>query len=129
VQIVIQPGHFIFGRQSYIIRRNSCANVDQHRYVDLAKAYSVMLGNLYKTLYNISMRRRAEGEGSDVRAVLEKRERSDVRQDESLLTRLERDLLKEWETKQRRLTVMELRVEETVFVLRDFRACGIQDEY
>ena len=30
-----------------------------------------MLSNLYKTLYNISMRRRAEGEGSDVRAVLE----------------------------------------------------------
>ena len=71
------------------------------------------------------MRRRAEGEGSDVKVVLAKRERSDVRQDESLLTRLERELLKEWETKQRRLTVMELRVEETVFVLRDF---GVTDE-
>ncbi|KAF5387156.1 hypothetical protein D9615_001690 [Tricholomella constricta] len=97
-------------------------------YVDLHKAYSVILGNLYKTLYNIGMRRRAEEEGSEVKAVLEKRERSDVSQDESLLSRLERDILKEWEAKQKRLTVLEIRVEETVFILKDLGVLGINDD-
>ncbi|KAG6812756.1 hypothetical protein H0H92_000671 [Tricholoma furcatifolium] len=97
-------------------------------YVDLDKAYSVILGNLYKTLYNIGMRRRAEMEASDVKAVLEKRERSDVSQDETLLSRLERDILKEWETRQKRLAVLEMRVEETLFILKDLRGLGNKDD-
>lgn len=97
-------------------------------YVDLNKAYSVILGNLYKSLYNIRMRRRAEREASDVKAVLEKRERSDVSQDESLLSHLERDILKEWEMRQKRLTVLEMRVEETMFILKDLRLLGIDDD-
>ncbi|KAG5645878.1 hypothetical protein DXG03_005025 [Asterophora parasitica] len=96
--------------------------------VDLHKAYSVILGNLYKTLYNVGMRRRAEEEASEVKAVLEKRERSDVSQDESLLSRLERDIVKEWEGKQKRLTVLEMRVEETVFILKDLGVLGINDD-
>lgn len=92
------------------------------RYVDLPKAFSVILGNVYKTLYNIMARRRAEREISDVSIVLEKCERSDVSQDESLLTRLERDLLKEWQTKQTRLGVLEMRVEEMIFLLKDLSA-------
>ncbi|KAH0584090.1 DNA-directed RNA polymerase III subunit RPC3 [Termitomyces sp. J132] len=97
-------------------------------YVDLNKAYSVILGNLHKTLFNMRMRCRAEMEASDVNAVLEKRERSDVSQDESLLSRLERDILREWETKQKKLTVLEMRVEETVFILKDLRLLGIDDD-
>ncbi|GLB35149.1 putative RNA polymerase III subunit RPC82 [Lyophyllum shimeji] len=93
-------------------------------YVDLHKAYSVILGDLYKTLYNIGMRRSAEEETSEVKAVLEKRERSDVSQDESLLSRLERDILSEWEAKQKKLTVLEGRVEETMFVLKDLGVLG-----
>ncbi|THH15597.1 hypothetical protein EW146_g4910 [Bondarzewia mesenterica] len=81
-------------------------------YVDLQKAYSVLLVNLYKTLHNISMRRRAEEEEPGVKAVLEKRQRKDVSQDESLLTRNERETLAEWEGKRERLTVLEARVEE-----------------
>ncbi|KAG6909829.1 hypothetical protein DXG01_015102 [Tephrocybe rancida] len=97
-------------------------------HVDLNKAYSAILGSLYKTLYNIEMRRRAEMDVSEVKAVLEKRERSDVSQDESLLSRLERDILNEWELKQKRLTVLEMRVEETVFILKDLRVLGISDD-
>ena len=74
---------------------------------------------MYKTLYNIGLRRQSEREMPEVRAVLEKRERIDVSQDETLLSRLERDLLREWEDKQERLTVLEMRVEESVFILRD----------
>lgn len=54
-----------------------------------------------------------------MKAVLEKRERTDVAQDESLLSRMERDVLKEWETKREKLVVLEMRVEEAVFILRD----------
>ncbi|KIM49316.1 hypothetical protein M413DRAFT_438504 [Hebeloma cylindrosporum] len=88
-------------------------------YADYQKALSVILADVYKTLHNIMMRRRAESESSDVAAVLEKRQRSDVSQDENLLTRLEREVLREWETKQQRLTVLEMRVEEIVYLLKD----------
>lgn len=98
------------------------------RWVDLHKAYSVLLGSLYKTLHNISVRRRAEEEEPGLKAVLDKSERSDVSQDESLLTRMEREVLKEWEGKKERLTVLEMRVEEAVFILRDLGAFGISED-
>jgi DNA-directed RNA polymerase III subunit RPC3 len=87
----------------------------------------VLLGNLYKTLYNINVRKKAETEDASVKAVLEKRERSDVSQDEGLLTRNERETLREWESKIERLTVLEGRVEEVVFILRDFGRLGNWD--
>ncbi|KAJ7582569.1 RNA polymerase III subunit RPC82-domain-containing protein [Mycena floridula] len=96
-------------------------------HVDLAKAYSVILGNLYKTLYNIGMRRQAELEEPLLKAVLEKRERSDVSQDESLLTALELQTISEWETKREKLTILEMRVEESVFILRDLGGQAIDD--
>lgn len=88
----------------------------------------MLLLSLYKTLYNISLRRHAEEEEPGLKAVLEKRERSDVSEDENLLTRLERDVLKEWEGKKERLTVLEMRVEEAVFILRDLGGLGIDDD-
>ncbi|KAL6309048.1 RNA polymerase III subunit RPC82-domain-containing protein [Sparassis latifolia] len=98
-------------------------------YVDLQKAYSVLLNNLYKTLYNIGMRRQAEKEEPSVKAVLDKRQRSDVSQDEErLLTRNEREVLAQWEKKREKLTTLEMRVEEAVFVLRDLGTFGWNDE-
>ncbi|KAG0706350.1 RNA polymerase III subunit RPC82-domain-containing protein [Suillus ampliporus] len=97
-------------------------------HVDLHKAYSALLGNLYKTLYNIGVRRQAEQEESTVKAVLAKRERTDVAQDENLLSRMERDVLKEWETKREKLTVLEMRVEEAVFILRDLDKVGSNED-
>ncbi|KAI0057100.1 hypothetical protein BV25DRAFT_1457417 [Artomyces pyxidatus] len=97
-------------------------------YVDPQKASSVLLGNLYKTLYNIEMRKTAEDEEPGVKAVLQKRERSDVSQDEGLLTRNEREALKEWESKIERLTILEARVEEAVFILRDLGPLGNGEE-
>lgn len=97
--------------------------------MDLQKAYTVLTSNLYKTLYNIATRRQAEEEEPVLRAVLEKRERSDVSQDEErLLTRNEREVLGQWEKKREKLTVLEMRVEECVFILRDFGTFGINDE-
>jgi DNA-directed RNA polymerase III subunit RPC3 len=98
------------------------------RYVDQHKAFSTILGQVYKTLYNISVRRRSEREVLEVKAVLEKRERSDVRQDESLLTRLERELIREWEAKLEKLTTLEMRVDETLFILKDLGVLGINED-
>lgn len=93
-------------------------------HVDLNKAYSTLLASLYKILFNISARRQAEQEEPDVKAVLAKCERSDVAQDESLLTRRERVILSEWERRREKLNVLEMRVEEAVFILRDFDTIG-----
>lgn len=99
------------------------------RYVDLQKAYNVLLGNLYKTLYNIAARRQVEQEEPNLKAVLEKRQRSDVSRDEErLLTRNERELLAQWEKKREKLTVLEMRVEDAVFILRDLGTFAINEE-
>ncbi|KAG6333528.1 hypothetical protein ID866_5564 [Astraeus odoratus] len=93
-------------------------------HVDLDRAYSTLLGSLYKTLFNISVRREAEQKEPEVKAVLEKRERSDVAQDENLLSRREREILVEWERRREKLGVLEMRVEEAVFILRDLAVRG-----
>ncbi|KAF7311638.1 RNA polymerase III subunit C3 [Mycena kentingensis (nom. inval.)] len=89
-------------------------------HVDSTKALSVILGNVYKTLYNIGVRRQTEKEDGMLKAVLEKRERSDVSEnEEGLMSRMELDMIREWEEKREKMTVLELRVEECVFILRD----------
>ena len=82
------------------------------------------MGNLYKTLYNINVRKQAETNEASVKAVLEKRERSDVSRDEGLLTRNERETLREWELRIEKLNVLEVRVEEVVFILKDLGSLG-----
>lgn len=98
------------------------------RYVDQHKAFSTILGQVYETLYNISVRQRAEREVPEVKAVLEKMERSDVRQDEGLLTRLEREIAQEWEGKLGKLMGLQMRVEETLFILKDLGVLGIDED-
>ena len=98
------------------------------RYVDLYKAYAAILGNAFKTLHNISARRRADREVGEVKAVLDKCARTDVQQDESLLTRMEREILKDWREREQKLTVLEGRVEELVFILRDLAVYGNSDD-
>ena len=63
-----------------------------------------------------------------VKAVIEKRQRSDVSEDESLLSRNERETLAEWGSKRERLTVLEMRVEEAVFILRDLGVLAKNDD-
>ncbi|KAI0818906.1 hypothetical protein BC629DRAFT_1465091 [Irpex lacteus] len=97
-------------------------------YVDLQKAYAVILSSLYKTLYNISRRRQHEEHEPLLRAVLDKRQRTDVREDEErLLTRNEREMVRVWEKRREKLGVLEMRVEESVFLVRDW-GFGVGDE-
>ncbi|KAJ3741898.1 RNA polymerase III subunit RPC82 helix-turn-helix domain-containing protein [Lentinula detonsa] len=94
--------------------------------VDIPKAFSHILNVLYKTLYNISARRQAEREDPTLVAVLNKRERSDVSVDvEGLLSQHEKEVLKAWEEKEQKLSILEGRVEESVFIVRELgRAVG-----
>ena len=95
----------------------------------MQKAYTAIVSILYKTLYNISRRRQIEEEEPVLRAILEKRQRSDVSQDEErLLTRNEREVLSRWEKKREKMTVLEMRVEESVFILRDMGTFVVDDD-
>ncbi|KIK63714.1 hypothetical protein GYMLUDRAFT_162468 [Collybiopsis luxurians FD-317 M1] len=99
--------------------------------VDVPKAFSFILNVLYKTLFNISARRQAEREDDPMlTAVLEKRNRSDVSMDvEGLLTLNEKEILKDWEEKEMKLSILEARVEESVFIVRELgRTVGSMDE-
>lgn len=49
-------------------------------------------------------------------------------EDESLLSAYEKTVLEEWEKKRLRLTALEMRVEESVFVLRDLAANAVLDD-
>ena len=93
------------------------------RYVDLPKTYSVLLTSAYKTLGNILTRRAHET--SLVQALLDKRSRSDVSDNwEVLMGRAEREALEEYERKMEEMRVLEMRTEETVFVLKDLGRVG-----
>ena len=55
-------------------------------------------------------------------------QRSDVRDDPSLLTRTERDILKDWEVKREKLVILGQRVGEAVFILKEFAVFPTNDE-
>lgn len=131
MQIATQHGRFIFGGscpETMITRILSSLVSPFSRHVDLTKAYSALLASLYKTLFNIGARRQAEQEEPNVKVVLTKRERTDVAEDANLLTRMEREVLAEWERRRAMLNVLEMRVEEAVFILRDLDLGGSVDD-
>ena len=88
----------------------------------------MLLGHFYKTLHNIATRRQAEGESPVVKAVLEKSERSDVQDDPSLLSRTEQETLRSLMERREKLLLLQSRVEEAVFVMRDLALIGSEIE-
>lgn len=78
-----------------------------------------MLTTLVKTMANILERKSAESEKLAVKTLLETRERTDVAEDENLLTEAEKEILHQWEEKMIKLTALEARVDEAIFILRD----------
>lgn len=127
-RIEIRPERSSYGGLSASPARNYHIDV-LVRYVDLGKASATLLRNAYKTLYNIGKRRQAEAEEPLVKAILEKSQRSDVSQDvERLLTRNEREELATWEKRRDELTLVEMRAEEMVFILRTLGSTAVADE-
>ncbi|KAG8756021.1 RNA polymerase III subunit C82 [Serendipita sp. 396] len=88
-------------------------------YVDLARATKVVLETLLKTMANIMERKAAESEMPVLKTLLEARNRTDVAEDESLLTIPEKQLLQRWEEKMMKFNVLETRVDEAIFILRE----------
>lgn len=127
-RIEIQLGRFSYGGSSELFARWDLIDV-LIRYVDLKKAYTTLLRNAYKILYNLEVRRQTEATEPLVKAILEKSQRSDVRQDtERLLTRNEREELAAWEKRRDELTLAGMRVEEMVFVLGVLGNTVVDDE-
>jgi DNA-directed RNA polymerase III subunit RPC3 len=90
------------------------------RDVDLKKVNAVILSTLIKTMANILERKAAESERNPMlRTLLETRERTDVAADASLLSVGDKKLLEQWEEKMVKLTALETRVDEAIFILRD----------
>jgi DNA-directed RNA polymerase III subunit RPC3 len=85
----------------------------------LAKANAVILSILIKTVANIFERKVAESERPLVKALLETRERMHVAEDRDLLTVAEKRILQQWEDKMVKLTVLEARLDEAIFILRE----------
>lgn len=96
-----------------------CGHLYVCRHVDLAKTNAIMLTTLVKTMANILERKSAESEKLAVKTLLETRERTDVAEDENLLTEAEKEILHQWEEKMIKLTALEARVDEAIFILRD----------
>ncbi|KAL4402729.1 RNA polymerase III subunit C82 [Malassezia pachydermatis] len=88
-------------------------------FVDLYKCKSWLLDQLYRTLIQLSRRRLYEEANKS--SLLEKSERTDVREDaESLLTEWERNELQSLRSVQAAITVAEARVVQDIFILQHF---------
>lgn len=88
-------------------------------HVDMNKTNAVMLSTLMKTMANIMERKAAESSTPLLKTLLETRRRTDVAADESLLTYAEKELLRQWEEKMVKLGILESRVDEAMFILRE----------
>lgn len=104
------------------LRLNSLANFGS-RFVDTPRTYSSVLFSLYRTLGNILTRQHTELQR--IQPLLAKRERTDVRENiDQYMTRDERAVLDEYFVQRERLCTLSLRVDESVFVLRDLAKRG-----
>jgi DNA-directed RNA polymerase III subunit RPC3 len=86
-------------------------------YIDLSRTYGSLLASMYKTLANLAQRRAAEVEKR--RALLERANRTDVKENQELLSERDRKELRELTSVLGRITLAEMRTEMNVFVLRD----------
>lgn len=86
-------------------------------HVDYTRVVTSLLGHLYKSLANLQAQKQYQlGLKS---ALVEKRERTDVRADSSLLSKRDREQIKELDTKMEALTVAEMRIDQQLFVLKE----------
>ncbi|GAA5898808.1 hypothetical protein JCM5296_005613 [Sporobolomyces johnsonii] len=87
-------------------------------FVDFNKVVTALVGHHYKALANVQAQRIRQLELH--RGLVEKRERSDVRADPGLLTKRDREGIAELDQALEALAVAEMRIDEQLFVLREF---------
>eukprot|EP00158_Paraphelidium_tribonemae_P004103 Partr_v1_DN26573_c0_g1_i2_m3545 putative DNA-dependent RNA polymerase catalyzes the transcription of DNA into RNA using the four ribonucleoside triphosphates as substrates. Specific core component of RNA polymerase III which synthesizes small RNAs, such as 5S rRNA and tRNAs len=81
-------------------------------------AFENLLHRLYKSLYNLRLRRVTEEEM--LGGLIEKAERADIAGNEGKLTALEKNSLQEFREKCERMVAYELRLDSILQILRDF---------
>ncbi len=86
-------------------------------HIDLSRTYGSLLSSFYKTLANLAQRRAAELERRQ--ALLDRANRTDVKNDLSLLSERDRKELGEMHEVLVQIALAEMRTELNVFVLRD----------
>ncbi|SCV67112.1 BQ2448_5758 [Microbotryum intermedium] len=87
-------------------------------YVDYPKVVRTLLDHQYKALANLQVQKTQLMERSS--KVLEKSERTDVREDPKLMDSRDKQLLDELEKLMEALIVAEMRIDSQVFILKDF---------
>lgn len=87
-------------------------------YVDYEKVVSALLDHQYKALANLQAQK--EYQLKLAKALVEKRDRSDVRAErDKLLSKKDKENLEELDKILEALTVAEMRIDQDVFVLRE----------
>lgn len=87
-------------------------------FVDFNKVVTALIGHHYKALANVQAQRQHQLELR--RGLVDKRERTDVRNDPGLLTKRDKEQLEELDKTLEALAVAEQRLDEQLFVLREF---------
>ncbi|GAA5898407.1 DNA-directed RNA polymerase III subunit C82 [Sporobolomyces salmoneus] len=87
-------------------------------YVDFNRTVTSLIAHHYKALANIQAQRFEQLERK--RGLVEKRERTDVRENEALLTNRDREDAEELDWKLEALATAEMRIDKQLFVLREF---------
>lgn len=87
-------------------------------YVDEERACSLLLSDVYKAMARNVQRTNVER--AKRRLLLEKAERTDVKEDEDLLSKNEKHELELWKAREERMGVGLARLDRVVMVLRDF---------
>ncbi|GAA5858235.1 hypothetical protein JCM8547_005703 [Rhodosporidiobolus lusitaniae] len=86
-------------------------------FVDFNKVVTALVGHHYKALANLQAQRAHQADKR--KALVEKRERTDVRENEALLTKRDLEMIQELDQTMEALAVAEQRIDEQLFVLRE----------
>ena len=96
-------------------------NKSSTRYIDLDKAFAVLIRVFFKTITNVLLRHENEETEPLLKSVLEKSSRVDVAEDPSLLVPSEREILETWEKRSEKYNIAKVRIEQSLFTLRECR--------
>lgn len=87
-------------------------------FVDFNKVVTALVAHHYKALANVQAQRQHQLERR--RGLVDKRERTDVRENDQLLSKRDQEAIVDLDQRLEALAVAEQRLDEQLFVLRDF---------
>lgn len=87
-------------------------------FVDFNRTVTSLVSHHYKALANLQAQRLEQLEKK--KGLVEKRERTDVREDQALLTRRDREEGADLDWKMEALATAEMRIDKQLFILREF---------